>query len=311
MSRLARTRGALLWTAGILWLAVAASGVVIDTGDGSGNLTVPADDPGFANVGWSSNSLTGVYLRDRWVLTANHVGEPTAFHFSGISYPTVPGSHVRFETSPGVGADLALVRLVSDPPLPPVVLATSGPDVGDVVTLIGNGRLRELAPTCWNSVFTPVSCGMGPPPAFRGYETQDARLIRWGRNQVTVVGSEVTLPGSGTSLSFSTRFDESGVPDEAQLARGDSGGAAFLKRGSQWQLVGILFAQTVEFGQPADAAVFGNDSLIVDVAFYEHQIDLLVNPPFLIPAAPVGLLGLGGVSLAALARRSMRRARLG
>ena len=48
--------------------------MIIASGDGTGNTTAPADDPGFANVG-NRGGLTGVYLGRRWVLTANHVGE--------------------------------------------------------------------------------------------------------------------------------------------------------------------------------------------------------------------------------------------
>lgn len=47
---------------------------LISTGDGSGNTTPPSADPGFANVG-DVNGLSGVYVRNGWVLTANHVGE--------------------------------------------------------------------------------------------------------------------------------------------------------------------------------------------------------------------------------------------
>ena len=48
--------------------------MIIASGDGTGNTTAPADDPGFAHVG-NRGGLTGVYLGRRWVLTANHVGE--------------------------------------------------------------------------------------------------------------------------------------------------------------------------------------------------------------------------------------------
>jgi hypothetical protein len=272
----------------------------------------PPDDPGFANVGRSSNSLTGVYIGNRWVLTAYHVGEPATFRYVGVNYPTVPGSQVRFETSPGVGADLAVVRLASEPPLPPLVLATTGPAVTDVVTLIGHGRLRETALTCWNGAFSEVSCGMGPPPVFEGYKTSSQRTIRWGMNAVTAIDSQQTIPNSGTSMGFETVFDESdGVTHEAQLVPGDSGGGAFLKRGSQWELVGILFAQGIAGGQPGDTAVFGNESWMVGVAFYEAQIDAVLNPPLLVPLAPFPAVALVGASLAAIARRSLRRRHVG
>lgn len=294
--------------AGLL-LAGPAGGVVIDTGDGSGNTSEPSDDPGFANVGAASNSLSGVYIGDRWVLTANHVGAPASFSFDETPYATVPGSRIRLETSPGVGADLALIRLEADPPLPPVVIASTGPAVDDAVVMIGNGRSREASLTCWNSSFNEVTCGMGPPPAYTGYVAAGTRFVRWGRNEVTVVGNDETIPGSGTSRVFETRFDVSGgVTDECQVANGDSGGGAFLKRGNEWQLVGILIAQNLVSGsQPINTAVFGSDTLILDVAFYADQIDAIVNPPFVIPAAPVvALVVAAGVMVAGVRRAHQR-----
>ena len=47
--------------------------VVIAGGDGTANTSAPSDDPGWANVG-TRNKLTIVYLGNRWVLTAAHVG---------------------------------------------------------------------------------------------------------------------------------------------------------------------------------------------------------------------------------------------
>ena len=65
----------------------AARAAVIAAGDGTGNTTAPADDPGWDSVG-HAGGLAGVYLGDRWVLTANHVGE-RAITFGGITYQPV------------------------------------------------------------------------------------------------------------------------------------------------------------------------------------------------------------------------------
>ena len=77
----------------LLTAPLSASAVVHTTGDGSGNTTPPPDDPGFANVGSTldPSGLSGVYLGNRWVLTAGHVGEPS-FVFDGVTYAPVPGS---------------------------------------------------------------------------------------------------------------------------------------------------------------------------------------------------------------------------
>ena len=56
-----------------LWLTGAASAVIIDSSDGTGNTAAPSPDPGWSYVG-TRGGLTAVYLGDGWVLTANHVG---------------------------------------------------------------------------------------------------------------------------------------------------------------------------------------------------------------------------------------------
>ena len=60
---------ALLWCG----LASPAAAVLIDSGDGTGNTTAPADDPGFIHIGKRSQ-FSAVYVGNGWVLTANHTG---------------------------------------------------------------------------------------------------------------------------------------------------------------------------------------------------------------------------------------------
>ncbi|HXV37507.1 MAG TPA: hypothetical protein VEC18_10175, partial [Myxococcota bacterium] len=68
--------------------------MLIESGDGSGNTSAPADDPGWAHVG-TRNNLSVVYLGRRWVLTANHVGVGNVT-IDGQTYSPVPGSAVQF-----------------------------------------------------------------------------------------------------------------------------------------------------------------------------------------------------------------------
>jgi len=278
--------------------------VVPSTGDGTGNTTAPTDDPGFHYVGVTGNYLTGVYLGYGWFLTANHVGE-TSITLLGISYPAVPGSKVRLEYSPGVYSDLALVRLSNAPPLAPLVLSHATPTVGDTVTMIGRGWTRQPTQTCWDSSFVEVVCGPGPPVSYRGYEALGGGTLRWGRNTVGSVGLDVPL-GGGTTRAFDVVFDQSGISHEAQAVVGDSGGAVFLKRGSQWELAGVMFAMLQFANQPASTAVFGDATLSVDVAHYATQIESIITAPQ-IPALPWPALAAGFLVLAAAARRSLAR----
>ena len=71
-----------------------ARAVIIETGDGTGNVTAPPDDPGWAYVGKRSNT-TVVYIRNGFVLTANHVGVGQVT-LDGVVYDDIPGTAFRF-----------------------------------------------------------------------------------------------------------------------------------------------------------------------------------------------------------------------
>ncbi len=287
----------------MLWLAAGgapAVAVVIDDGDGSGNTSPPGDDPGWDAVGLAGN-LTGVYLGRGWVLTANHVGEQD-ITFGGIVYPAIPGTKVRFMTDASTPADLAVYRIDGRPSIPAVVLSASPPDVGEEVTLIGNGWNREPTLTEWTASWTEVPPG---PAVYSGFKQAGGHSMRWGRNVVEETGIVVT-----TTESFLVTFDESGgALYESQAVPGDSGGAVFIKRGAHWELAGIMFARFLFADQPANTAVFGNESASADVSFYRDQIIAAMNPP--IPALPLlAALVLVG-ALAASARRAVRGLRAG
>ena len=84
----------------------------------------PSDDPGWANI-VSPNGCSGVYLGNRWVLTASHVGAGDVV-VGSVTYAVQPGSAIRLRTPDNSGdTDLALFRLSADPGLPPVAVLTA------------------------------------------------------------------------------------------------------------------------------------------------------------------------------------------
>lgn len=285
----------------LLWgfLPGAAPAVVISTGDGSGNTSAPADDPGFANVGVSSNALSGVYLGYGWVLTAAHVGDVTSFSFGGVLYPTVPGSRQQISKD-GSPADLAMIELEAPwPPLPDVVLPSAPIAVSEPAILVGNGWNREATATCWNSSWMELNC---PGGVYEGFKRQGSRTMRWGRNRVDAVDLD-----TGSTRTFGMVFDEAGEVDEGQVVAGDSGGASFVKRSGTWELVGShAFMGGVPTGQPADSVIFTNSTLDVDVHHYRDEIEALLLPP-IIPSLPRPALLLLIVALPAVARRVLAR----
>lgn len=279
----------------VLVLAGAASAVIIDSGDGTGNTSAPTapdcllmdcSDPGFAHVGIrTTNGLTGVYLGGRYVLTAAHVGAGE-IAFGGVPYTYVPGTAVQLDNGDSTSADLLMFQVYPEPPLPALAIASVSPIAGTPMILAGNGLNRGPA-TSWNLI--------------GGYEWGPGQSRRWGTNSAAGV---VTVEIGGLyTTSIQTTFDQNGSDHEAQGAVGDSGGAAFAQSVGQWQLAGIVFAIGSAYpGQPPNTALYGNLTFSADLATYRDQIlDVIALPEPALGLAP------GVVWVAALARRRQRR----
>lgn len=265
-------------------------GVVISSGDGSGNTSAPVDDPGFANVG-RRGAASAVYVGNQWVLTAQHVGVGSVV-FGGMSFSVDPGSDVILKNPTGSGltvlTDLRMYRLTSDPGLPSVDLVMSSPTVAQEITMIGNGMDRAVDQTFWD--VTPVVSGpdvwtvtTGPVADVTGWETPGSKSIRWGDNRVSSLDT-VNLGPFGDVISLITTFDQvGGTAHEAQGANGDSGGAVFWKEGGTWKLGGIINAVGTSATFPYDGRppgetgsdpypYFGRVTTAADLSEYRDQI---------------------------------------
>ncbi len=237
-----------------------AYGVIIATGDGTGNTSAPADDPGFDSVG-VVHGLSGVYLGNGWVLTANHVGQGS-MEFGGITYPVIPGSWRRLVGDLSNPPDLALLRMVGDPGLPVAALATTTPPAGSNVVMIGNGLSRGRA----------LSWGGND-----GWHWTAPTVKRWGRNRVSSTGAVVL-----DTESIILTFDPPGpiaVNDEAHVAVGDSGGGLFWKSGGTWYLAGTLFVSLTTNGQPSNVSLYGNGTAAADISHYRTEILDIISVP--------------------------------
>jgi len=231
-----------------------AQAVIIETADGTGNVTAPPDDPGWANVG-TRGGTTAVYLGRRWVLTANHVGAGDVV-FQGQTYSAVPGSAIRFENPDTSLADLMAFKVFGDPGLPRLRIPISPPVVGYPFIAIGNGLNRG----------TPTSfMGLG------GYNWGSGHSMRWGTNVVSDVDILVTSTYS-FAATFSDPLDPSATSDESAGANGDSGGAAFVKVGDNWYLAGTIFAISLYTDQPANTSIYDNRLFAADLSFYRADI---------------------------------------
>ena len=251
----------------LLALAICAFGaapsraVLIATGDGTGNVTAPADDPGFVNVGTRTTGLTVLYVGYGWVLTANHVGAGDVI-LAGQTYKAVPNSAVRLFNQDGTKADLLLFKLASWPPVPNLVIASQTPGVGTVATLIGNGADRGEA-IVWNGI--------------AGFSWGTTNTIRWGTAPVAEQPLNLALAGSVTR-AFTTIFIKGARSFAAQAAVGDSGGAAFVKVNGVWELAGVMVAIDTYDGQPASTSLYGNHTFAADLPTYRAQIVSTITP---------------------------------
>jgi hypothetical protein len=276
-----------------LVLARVAQSAVIASGDGTGNTSAPADDFGFANVGeMSDTGLSGVYLGNGWVITANHVGAQP-IRLLGVVYQPVAGSGVQLSNPSGPAPDLSVYRINGYPLLPALVLSSGTPAINEVVSCAGRGWTRAAAQTSWNAAWQE---GVSPT-AYRGYKPGAPATRRWGTNAVSATGVDLL-----STRSIETVFDQVGTPYESQAVVGDSGGGCFAKRNGAWELVGIMIYYRVLQGQPVNVAVFGDGTVAADVAYYRAQIQALTPPPGPVPALPAP----GGALLAALLAFSAR-----
>lgn len=288
-----RTVAVLLLGLLAIGIASPAAAVLISWGTGTGN-TDPSVMSVINYVG-ALNGASGTYLREGWVLTANHVG-PGNIEFAGVPYQYIEGTATRLETTPGIYADLVMFKVYPTPMLPPRAIRSTSPEIGDLVVMAGNGRDRG-AKTSYDPFGPDVD-----PTLQKGWLWKSSQCIRWGLNEVVSLGA---VPILGTKV-FMTQFDNiDPVVYESQASSGDSGGGVFISgQGAELEVAGIMLSVSLEFGQDPASSLFTNQTIIASLDVYADQINDTIAAP-----EPTGGLAVGLGMLTLMARKRRRESR--
>ena len=287
----------LLW--GGLWLLFSpfdqARAIVFFSQGNDVNLTNPGNGLPWENVVQMRSDSgpigTGVYLGNRYVLTAGHVGPLTSVKVGFLDYQLESSTPISIGT-----ADMKLVRLASDPGLNGVRLNTNpSGDTGNSY-LVGYGVGRASSSLLSSS---PVTWG-----------DSSTALKRWGTNLVdgTIAGVQV---GGYTSDLLRTQFNSNAGANEAALTIYDSGSALFRQIGSDWYLVG-LGAYVQNSGYSLASTQFNSkdsdDSYFIRISSYAGSSVMIGGVGVPEPSSQ-SLLFVGAAFLSAclLARRSVGR----
>lgn len=197
----------------------AAHGIILyRTGDPTANTTAPGGT--LLNSGWQYEGIFGDYLgtpiAPHFFITAQHIGfNSDKLVYRGANY-TITNS---FDDA---GTDLRIFQVSQTFSLfAPVYTGSS--EIGKHLVVIGRGKQRGTAVNASGNL--------------RGWNWGPTDTVqRWGENVVAAIKPR---PPGGDQLY--ALFDKAGLPNEAHLANGDSGGGVFLSDGGIWKLGGINY----------------------------------------------------------------------
>jgi len=173
----------------------------------------------------AGSGATGVYLGNRYLLTANHLDNDIhVVHLNGTNYATDD----TFRPIALEGTDLRVFRMATDPGLPPLpLISVTESEFDKPCTMIGYG------------------VGKGAPAPNQGWNWGDepTRLKRWATSKTS---AKYHFPRDSRIPCIQTTFDFMAGPTTGQITVGDAGCGLFEKLGGVWKLVGIGVATDLD-----------------------------------------------------------------
>lgn len=217
----------------VMPVAAAEAIILFRTGDREANTNEPTGH--WAGSGWQFEGRFGAFLgtaiAPHYFITAKHLGRVAdTFVYHGANY-TVTDEFADPKS------DLLIFKVTGTfPSYAPLCHLNN--EVGQHLIVIGRGTQRGPDRIVGGKL---VGWNYGPSDSVQ----------RWGENNVARI----------VANRLYALFDQAGLPEEAHLSAGDSGGAVFLNEGGTWKLAGINsdvdhFASGPGGGGPYDAAMF-------------------------------------------------------
>lgn len=236
---------------------------------------------------------SGVYLGNRYVLTAAHLAPVSAVRVGATDFSLDASTPIQIGSS-----DMKLYRLASDPGLGTVRLNSNSLYDNGSAILVGYGLGRatnsalSTSPVTWGDASTAVK--------------------RWGSNTIDGAIQNATV-GGRTSNLLVTQFNTNSSSEEAAITLYDSGSALFRYLGSEWYLVGLgAYVQNSGYSVASTRSDSTNsdDNYFIRISSYAQAVDIV--GAVAVPEPSVRTLLLAGflvllslrVYLASLGRKS-------